>query len=54
MEYESAWALGPNSMNDDRDKIVATIDRCNAMGINTIDVGSYGDGDGSHRGGLSG
>ncbi len=39
-EYESAWALGPNSMNDDRDKIAAMIDRCNAMGIDTIDVGN--------------
>ncbi|WP_440005815.1 aldehyde ferredoxin oxidoreductase family protein [Halomicrococcus sp. SG-WS-1] len=39
-EYESAWALGPNSMNDDRDKIAAMIDRCNDVGIDTIDVGN--------------
>ncbi|WP_433623990.1 aldehyde ferredoxin oxidoreductase family protein [Halomicrococcus sp. NG-SE-24] len=39
-EYESAWALGPNSMNDDRDKIAAMIDRCNDMGIDTIDTGN--------------
>ncbi len=39
-EYESAWALGPNSMNDDRDKIAVMIDRCNDMGIDTIDTGN--------------
>ncbi|RBI64109.1 aldehyde ferredoxin oxidoreductase [halophilic archaeon] len=39
-EYESAWALGPNSMNDDRDKIAAMIDRCNDVGVDTIDVGN--------------
>src|SRR6056297_257519 len=39
-EYESAWALGPNSMNDDRDKIAAMIDRCNDMGVDTIDMGN--------------
>src|SRR6056297_3626001 len=39
-EYESAWALGPNSMNDDRDKIAAMIDRCNDVGIDTIDTGN--------------
>ena len=39
-EYESAWALGPNSMNDDRDKIAMLIDRCNDVGIDTIDTGN--------------
>jgi aldehyde:ferredoxin oxidoreductase len=39
-EYESAWALGPNSMNDDRDKVALMIDRCNDMGIDTIDAGN--------------
>ena len=39
-EYESAWALGPNSMNDDRDKIAVMIDRCNDMGMDTIDTGN--------------
>uniref|UniRef100_UPI0025C16E76 aldehyde ferredoxin oxidoreductase N-terminal domain-containing protein n=1 Tax=Halovivax sp. TaxID=1935978 RepID=UPI0025C16E76 len=31
-EYESAFALGPNSMNDDRDSIAVMIDRCNDHG----------------------
>ncbi|WP_134671391.1 aldehyde ferredoxin oxidoreductase family protein [Halorussus marinus] len=39
-EYESAWALGPNSMSDDRDKVAMMIDRCNDMGVDTIDVGN--------------
>jgi aldehyde:ferredoxin oxidoreductase len=39
-EYESAWALGPNSMNDDRDKIAVMIDRCNDVGVDTIEVGN--------------
>ncbi|WP_115864040.1 aldehyde ferredoxin oxidoreductase family protein [Halorussus litoreus] len=39
-EYESAWALGPNSMSDDRDKVAMMIDRCNDMGIDTIDTGN--------------
>ncbi|WP_336363740.1 aldehyde ferredoxin oxidoreductase family protein [Halalkalicoccus salilacus] len=39
-EYESAWALGTNSLNDDRDKIAVMIDRCNDMGIDTIDTGN--------------
>jgi aldehyde:ferredoxin oxidoreductase len=39
-EYESAWALGPNSMNDDRDMVAAMIDRCNDVGIDTIDSGN--------------
>ncbi|WP_458188099.1 aldehyde ferredoxin oxidoreductase family protein [Haladaptatus sp. NG-WS-4] len=39
-EYESAWALGPNSMNDDRDKVALMIDRCNDMAIDTIEMGN--------------
>jgi aldehyde:ferredoxin oxidoreductase len=39
-EYESAWALGPNSMNDDRDKVAVMIDRCNDLGFDTIDGGN--------------
>jgi aldehyde:ferredoxin oxidoreductase len=39
-EYESAWALGPNSMNDDRDKVAVMIDLCNDLGIDTIDSGN--------------
>jgi aldehyde:ferredoxin oxidoreductase len=38
-EYESAWALGSNSANDDRDAIAVMIDRCNDMGVDTIDMG---------------
>ncbi|WP_226481594.1 aldehyde ferredoxin oxidoreductase family protein [Natrinema amylolyticum] len=39
-EYESAWALGTNSANDDRDKIAVMIDRCNDFGMDTIDTGN--------------
>jgi len=39
-EYESAWALGPNSMNDDRDKVAVMIDRCNDYGMDTIEAGN--------------
>ncbi|GAB6860435.1 aldehyde ferredoxin oxidoreductase family protein [Haloplanus litoreus] len=39
-EYESAWALGTNSSNDDRDSIAVMIDRCNDMGVDTIDMGN--------------
>jgi len=39
-EYESAWALGTNSANDDRDAVAVMIDRCNDMGIDTIDMGN--------------
>ncbi|MFA9427138.1 aldehyde ferredoxin oxidoreductase family protein [Natronorubrum sp. A-ect3] len=39
-EYESAWALGTNSLNDDRDKIAVMIDRCNDVGIDTIEAGN--------------
>ncbi|MGQ4557456.1 aldehyde ferredoxin oxidoreductase C-terminal domain-containing protein [Halobellus sp. GM3] len=39
-EYESAFALGPNSMNDDRDSIAVMIDMCNDLGIDTIEAGN--------------
>ena len=39
-EYESAFALGPNSMNDDRDSVAVMIDRCNDMGVDTIETGN--------------
>jgi aldehyde:ferredoxin oxidoreductase len=39
-EYESAWALGPNSMTDDRDRIAMMIDRCNDMALDTIEMGN--------------
>ncbi|MFD1598181.1 aldehyde ferredoxin oxidoreductase family protein [Halobellus rarus] len=39
-EYESAYALGPNSMNDDRDSIAVMINRCNDLGIDTIEAGN--------------
>jgi aldehyde:ferredoxin oxidoreductase len=39
-EYESAWALGPNSMTDDRDKVAVMIDRCNDMAMDTIEMGN--------------
>jgi aldehyde:ferredoxin oxidoreductase len=39
-EYESAWALGPNSGHHDRDEIAVMIDRCNDVGVDTIDAGN--------------
>ncbi|WP_158055536.1 aldehyde ferredoxin oxidoreductase family protein [Halorussus halophilus] len=39
-EYESAWALGPNSATDDRDKVAMMIDRCNDMAVDTIEMGN--------------
>ena len=39
-EYESAFALGPNSMNDDRDSIAVMINMCNDLGIDTIEAGN--------------
>jgi aldehyde:ferredoxin oxidoreductase len=39
-EYESAWALGPNSMNDDRDSVAVMIDMCNDLGMDTIEAGN--------------
>ncbi|MEF8801963.1 MAG: aldehyde ferredoxin oxidoreductase family protein, partial [Halolamina sp.] len=39
-EYESAFALGPNSGNTERDDIAVMIDRCNDMGVDTIEMGN--------------
>ncbi|WP_380679381.1 aldehyde ferredoxin oxidoreductase family protein [Salinigranum sp. GCM10025319] len=39
-EYESAWALGPNSGHTDRDRIALMIQRCNDVGVDTIEVGN--------------
>jgi len=39
-EYESAFALGPNSGHTDRDKIALMLERCNDVGIDTIEVGN--------------
>lgn len=39
-EYESAWALGPNSGHSDRDGIAVMIDRCNDYGMDTIESGN--------------
>ncbi|MFC7131611.1 MULTISPECIES: aldehyde ferredoxin oxidoreductase family protein [Salinibaculum] len=40
VEYESAWALGPNSGHTNRDDMVLMIDRCNDLGLDTIDAGN--------------
>ncbi|WP_066415765.1 aldehyde ferredoxin oxidoreductase family protein [Halorubrum aethiopicum] len=39
-EYESAWALGPNSGHTDRDEIALMLERCNDVGVDTIEVGN--------------
>jgi len=39
-EYESAFALGPNSGHTDRDEIALMIQRCNDVGVDTIDMGN--------------
>ncbi|MFC7096870.1 aldehyde ferredoxin oxidoreductase family protein [Halobaculum marinum] len=39
-EYESAYALGPNSGHTDRDEVAVMIERCNDMGVDTIEVGN--------------
>ncbi|SEH12781.1 aldehyde:ferredoxin oxidoreductase [Natronorubrum sediminis] len=39
-EYESAYALGPNSGHTDRDAVALMIDRCNDMGLDTIEAGN--------------
>ena len=39
-EYEPAFALGPNSANDDRDELAVMMDRCNKMGIDSIETGN--------------
>jgi len=39
-EYESAWALGPNSGHTNLEDSVVMVDRCNDLGIDTIDAGN--------------
>ncbi|MFT4881292.1 MAG: aldehyde:ferredoxin oxidoreductase [Natronomonas sp.] len=39
-EYESAWALGPNSGHTDLDDSVLMVDKCNDLGMDTIDAGN--------------
>ena len=39
-EYESAWALGPNSGHHDRDRIAVMLEKCNDLGMDTIDTGN--------------
>ncbi|ELY89213.1 aldehyde ferredoxin oxidoreductase [Natrialba hulunbeirensis JCM 10989] len=39
-EYESAYALGPNSGHTDRDAVALMLDRCNDMGVDTIEAGN--------------
>ncbi|THE66077.1 aldehyde ferredoxin oxidoreductase [Salinadaptatus halalkaliphilus] len=39
-EYESAYALGPNSGHTDRDAVALMLERCNDMGVDTIDTGN--------------
>jgi len=39
-EYESAWALGPNAGHTDLADSVLMVDRCNDLGLDTIDAGN--------------
>jgi aldehyde:ferredoxin oxidoreductase len=39
-EYEPAFTMGPNSMNDDARKTAVMIDRCNKYGIDAIETGN--------------
>ncbi|MFO7918744.1 MAG: aldehyde ferredoxin oxidoreductase family protein [Anaerolineae bacterium] len=39
-EYESAWAFGAMCDNDDVNAIAALIDRCNDLGLDTIEAGN--------------
>jgi aldehyde:ferredoxin oxidoreductase len=39
-EYESAWALGPNAGHTDLDDSVLMVDKCNKLGLDTIDAGN--------------
>ena len=40
LEYEPAFTFGPNSMNDDVEKLAIMIDRCNKVGIDAIETGN--------------
>ncbi len=39
-EYESVWALGAQCFNKDLESIAFMIDRCNAYGMDTIELGN--------------
>jgi aldehyde:ferredoxin oxidoreductase len=39
-EYESAWALGANCANDNRNSVAVLIDMCNDYGVDTIEHGN--------------
>jgi len=39
LEYESAWALGPNIGVDDRAHVLAAAARCDALGLDAISAG---------------
>ncbi|KTG30321.1 aldehyde ferredoxin oxidoreductase family protein [Haloferax profundi] len=39
-EYETAYALGPNAGHTERDEIAVMLDRCNDMGVDTIEMGN--------------
>ena len=39
-EYESAWALGPNAGHTERDEIALMLERCNDVGVDTIEGGN--------------
>ncbi len=39
-EYEPAWSLGPNAMNDDAAKTAVMMDRCNDMAMDSIETGN--------------
>jgi aldehyde:ferredoxin oxidoreductase len=38
-EYESVWAFGANSGNDNFDSIIKMVDQCNDYGLDTIEAG---------------
>jgi aldehyde:ferredoxin oxidoreductase len=40
VEYESAWSLGAACFHGNRDAIAAMIDRCNELGLDTIECGN--------------
>jgi len=40
LEYEPAFTFGPNSMNEDVEKLAIMIDRCNKMGVDAIETGN--------------
>jgi aldehyde:ferredoxin oxidoreductase len=40
MEYESAWALGPNCLNGDAASVSYMVNQCNRFGIDTIEMGN--------------